>query len=267
LLRDNETYVDEESGVTVCGITSFVSTMPGQASELYSNNMFNLLEELCKIPKNKDNNAAQCGIDLTDEVADGAVVIANKVLRWIPYAERVKLEEKKRKEMAERPEAKRHEEKQPERKKEKAGKPEGKLVSEPLSEKLIERREHEEQEAGASMNVGTSGIVVMSMTLLAIGLAYSTNYAFMMNFLIFTLALVIGYIVVWGVDPLLHASLMSETNAISGIIYIGSMLQLYGFDGSFTVANTCGFMALFFASINVFGGFVLTDRMLRMISC
>ena len=117
------------------------------------------------------------------------------------------------------------------------------------------------------MDIASSGIITISMILLAVGLAYSTDFAFMMNFLIFVLALIIGYIVVWGVDPLLHASLMSETNAISGIIYIGAMLQLYGYDGTLQVPNILGILALFFASINVFGGFVLTDKMLSMISC
>jgi len=263
-------YVDDESGVTISAITSFVGTMPGQASELYSNNMFNLVEELCLIPKQKDNNASNFTLDLSDEIVNEALVSLNRELRWIPYDKRLKIEEEKKRAAASRGETRKEEERTGkgtlERRKPES-KPEHKESREPLRDRLIEKDEDVEEEHAASMNAISSGSIVAGMTLLAIGLAYSTNYAFMMNFLIFTLALVIGYIVVWGVDPLLHASLMSETNAISGIIIIGAMLQLYGMDGTFQIPNIFGTLALFFASINMFGGFVLTDRMLRMISC
>lgn len=74
----------------ISGITSFVSEMPGQASELYSNSMYNRIEELCQIPKYKENNAENLTIDLDDEIANEAVVIQNDKIRWIPYSERVK---------------------------------------------------------------------------------------------------------------------------------------------------------------------------------
>lgn len=251
LTRKGEVYVDKESQVTISGITSFVGEMPGQASELYSNNMFNLLEELCQIPKNKENTAANFTIDLKDEIADEAVVIQHNKIRWIPYSERVKQASQKP------PEAK-AEKKAPRP-------PQPKPEAEPLTQQLIDK-DDEGVEKVAKMDVVSSSLIVGSMIVLALSLAYATDIGFMMNFLIFTLALIIGYIVIWGVDPLLHASLMSETNAISGIIYIGAMLQLYGYNGSFQLPNVCGITALFFASINVFGGFVLTDRMLGMIS-
>jgi len=256
LTKKEEVYVDKESQVTISGMTSFVSEMPGQASELYSNNMFNLIEELCQIPKHKDNNAANFMIDLTDEIADESVIIQNKKVRWIPYNERVR---KAAEVAAKPPEGK--VERQQLRPVEKKPEPVG-----PLSQRLIEEKEGDVVEKVAKMDAVSSGLIVGSMIILALSLAYGTDITFMMNILIFTLALIIGYIVIWGVDPLLHASLMSETNAISGIIYIGAMLQLYGYNGSFQLPNLCGITALFFASINVFGGFVLTDRMLGMIS-
>ncbi len=275
LTRMNEVYVDQQSGVTVSGITSFVSTMAGQASELYSNNMYNLVEELCQIPKHKSNNASNFVIDLKDEIANDAVVVQNTVLRWIPYEKKLKLEEEKKKAAAAKPESKRPPEEEKKfsptierRPAEAKTKTKELSQGESLAEKLLTTEMLDDyKERAADMNVASSSLIVLSISVLTIALAYSTDYGFMMNFLIFTLALVIGYIVVWGVDPLLHASLMSETNAISGIIVIGAMLQLYGFSGSFELPNVLGTLALFFASINVFGGFTLTDRMLRMISC
>lgn len=255
LTRKGEVYTDKQSQVIVSGVTSFVHEMPGQASELYSNNMFNLIEELCQIPKHKDNNAANLVVNLEDEIADEAVIIHRNKIRWIPYSERVK----QAAQGSQKTEVKKAPPK-PEEKKPVAGSSES-----PLTQKLIEDKE-DVVEKVAKMDIVSSSIIVCSMIILALSLAYATDIAFMMNFLIFTLALIIGYIVIWGVDPLLHASLMSETNAISGIIYIGAMLQLYGYNGSFQLPNVCGITALFFASINVFGGFVLTDRMLGMIS-
>jgi len=268
MTKVNETYVDPESGVTVCGITSYAGTMPRQASELYSNNMYNLLEELCKIPGHKENNALNFELDLNDEIVTEALIIMKTKLRWIPYDQKVKMEQEKKAKAA--TEVKKESKKEELKPKEPAGIHKIDMGKVPpttvaLSERLLEKKEEEEPKA--SMDIQSSSTIVGGMLALAIGLAYSTDYAFMMNFLIFILALVIGYIVVWGVDPLLHASLMSETNAISGIIYIGAMLQLYGYDGSFSTPNIFGILALFFASINVFGGFMLTDKMLSMINC
>jgi len=62
------------------------------------------------------------------------------------------------------------------------------------------------------------------LTAVLIGLAYATYYEFMNQFLVFILSVFIGYVVVWNVTPALHSPLMSETNAISGIIIIGAML-------------------------------------------
>ncbi len=269
LTRESEYYVDQESGVTISGITTFVGTMPGQASELYSNNMYNLVEELCKIPKNKNNNASNFTLDVADEIVNEALIIQDMKVRWVPYHLRVKQEEQKKAKGEAKVEAKKEEAliRRPEKRGQAVIDMKEMPTTTALSEKLLERKgPSEEEEKVATMDAKSSSTIVISMTVLAIGLAYSTNYAFMMNFLIFTLALIIGYIVVWGVDPLLHASLMSETNAISGIIYIGAMLQLYGYNGSFQTPNVLGALALFFASINVFGGFVLTDKMLSMIS-
>ena len=94
---------------------------------------------------------------------------------------------------------------------------------------------------------------------------------FIINLIVFTLAIFVGYFVVWAVTPALHTPLMSVTNAISGIIIIGS-LTLILLDNEFkglpsfqnNISSYMGYFATILASINVFGGFVVTQRMLAM---
>jgi NAD(P) transhydrogenase subunit alpha len=90
---------------------------------------------------------------------------------------------------------------------------------------------------------------------------------FVFRFSIFVLAVFVGYYVVWSVTPALHTPLMSVTNAISSVIVVGALLavgvELTGGSGSI-VARGFGFVALVFASVNIFGGFLVTQRMLAM---
>ena len=79
---------------------------------------------------------------------------------------------------------------------------------------------------------------------------------------IFVLAAIVGYQVIAGVPPLLHTPLMSATNAISGISLVGSLVTA-GADYNWT-STILGFVAVTCATINVVGGFLITDRMLRM---
>lgn len=80
---------------------------------------------------------------------------------------------------------------------------------------------------------------------------------------VFVLACFVGYYVVWKVTPALHTPLMSVTNAISGIILVGAIIAL-GTAGGSAVSQTVGFIAVVIASINIFGGFTVTHRMLAM---
>jgi H+-translocating NAD(P) transhydrogenase subunit alpha len=90
---------------------------------------------------------------------------------------------------------------------------------------------------------------------------------FMFRFAIFVLAIFVGYYVVWSVTPALHTPLMSVTNAISSVIVVGALaatgVSLAGFDGHWS-ARLFGFVALALAAINIFGGFLVTERMLAM---
>lgn len=91
---------------------------------------------------------------------------------------------------------------------------------------------------------------------------------------IFVLAIFVGYYVVWGVTPALHTPLMAVTNALSSIIVVGAMIQTVGMPvigvdanvafQSVNVVSVLGAIAVFLASINIFGGFAVTARMLEM---
>ncbi len=85
---------------------------------------------------------------------------------------------------------------------------------------------------------------------------------FVYMFSIFVLAIFVGYYVVWNVTPALHSPLMAVTNAISSVIIVGAMLSL-GLHGSF-IAHLFGFLAVVLVSVNIFGGFAVTNRMLAM---
>jgi NAD(P) transhydrogenase subunit alpha len=91
---------------------------------------------------------------------------------------------------------------------------------------------------------------------------------FMFRFSIFVMAIFVGYYVVWSVTPALHTPLMSVTNAISSVIVVGALLAvgvaLVADDAGPIFARILGFIALVFASINIFGGFLVTQRMLGM---
>lgn len=90
--------------------------------------------------------------------------------------------------------------------------------------------------------------------------------AFVFLFSIFVLAVFVGYYVVWNVTPALHTPLMSVTNAISSVIVVGALLAIgAGAVASGSVwAMIFGFLALVLASVNIFGGFLVTNRMLAM---
>jgi NAD(P) transhydrogenase subunit alpha len=89
---------------------------------------------------------------------------------------------------------------------------------------------------------------------------------FIFRLSIFVLAVFVGYYVVWSVTPALHTPLMSVTNAISSVIVVGALLAVgVPLVASGTgLARVLGFIALVFASVNIFGGFLVTQRMLSM---
>jgi len=89
---------------------------------------------------------------------------------------------------------------------------------------------------------------------------------FIFRLSIFVLSIFVGYYVVWSVTPSLHTPLMSVTNAISSVIIVGAIVAASSLssDVSFELSNMFGFVAILLAAINIFGGFLVTQRMLRM---
>ena len=119
------------------------------------------------------------------------------------------------------------------------------------------------------------GLVVLAECLVS-GSAYaqaaaagSEGHDFVFRFSIFVLAIFVGYYVVWSVTPALHTPLMSVTNAISSVIVVGALLAVAvaaseaAASGGW-IARLLGFAALIMASVNIFGGFLVTQRMLGM---
>jgi NAD(P) transhydrogenase subunit alpha len=89
---------------------------------------------------------------------------------------------------------------------------------------------------------------------------------FVYRFMVFVIAIFVGYFVVWSVTPALHTPLMSVTNAISSVIVVGALLAVGValISAGSILAKIFGFLALVMASVNIFGGFLVTQRMLGM---
>ena len=89
---------------------------------------------------------------------------------------------------------------------------------------------------------------------------------FIFRLSIFVLAIFVGYYVVWSVTPSLHTPLMSVTNAISSVIIVGAIIAASSLSANvdFKLSNIFGFVAILLAAINIFGGFLVTQRMLKM---
>jgi NAD(P) transhydrogenase subunit alpha len=122
---------------------------------------------------------------------------------------------------------------------------------------------------------GTADVVLAQLDIIAAASGGAVHAAtggdidpFVFRFSIFVLAIFVGYYVVWSVTPALHTPLMSVTNAISSVIVVGALLAvgvaLLANDAGPILARIVGFIALVFASINIFGGFLVTQRMLGM---
>ncbi len=96
----------------------------------------------------------------------------------------------------------------------------------------------------------------------ALPLAAAGQYSFLALFSVFVLACFVGFYVVWSVTPALHSPLMSVTNAISSVIIVGGLLAAG--PGGLGFSETMGVLAVTLASVNIFGGFIVTQRMLAM---
>jgi NAD(P) transhydrogenase subunit alpha len=115
-------------------------------------------------------------------------------------------------------------------------------------------------EAEKAKGGGSLWMILVGLVLLGIGIGAPAS--FLSHLTVFVLACFVGWQVIWNVTPALHTPLMSVTNAISGIIIIGGMLQISGPIGSPT--TILGAIAILVGTINISGGFLVTQRMLKM---
>ncbi len=115
----------------------------------------------------------------------------------------------------------------------------------------------------------TADVMAMGAGTAAHAISLGAVDPFVFRFAIFVLAIFVGYYVIWSVTPALHTPLMAVTNAISSVIVVGALLavgvSLHSVLGGHSyAARFFGFIALILASINIFGGFLVTQRMLAM---
>jgi len=201
-------------GVKIVGFTDMASRLPGQASQLYSNNLLNLVKLL---DKNKEGSIE---IDFEDEVVRGVTVVKDGEVTWPAPPISVS-----------------------------AAPAQAKPA--PVVEKKVEEP--------VSPVKKTVGMAIAGFLFLWLSSVAPTE--FLSHFTVFILACVVGYHVVWSVTSALHTPLMSVTNAVSGIIVVGALLQI---SSDNTVVWALALLATLIASINVVGGFLVTHRMLKM---
>ena len=220
------TVMDErlvtENGVIIIGYTDFPSRMAAQSSTLYATNIRHMLHDLTPA---KDGVINQ---NMEDDVIRGATVTHAGEITFPPPPPKVKAI---------------------------AAKPKEKV-------KELTAEEKRAQEI-ATFKLQTRNQVVLlavgSALVLSVGMVAPES--FMRNFIIFVLAVFVGFQVIWKVSHSLHTPLMAVTNAISSIIIVGALLQI----GSTSILITLmAALALLMAAVNIFGGFMVTRRMLAM---
>ena len=211
-----------KNGVTIIGYTDFPSRMATQASTLYATNIRHMIADLTP---EKDGVIVH---DMEDDVIRGATATYQGEITFPPPPPKVQAIASVKQEKA----------------------------PEPTAEELAQI--HAEQERQTTKNtILTLGIGAVLM--LALGSVAPAS--FMQHFVVFVLACFIGYQVIWNVSHALHTPLMAVTNAISGIVVIGAVLQL---GSSSTLIMVLSIISIFIATINIAGGFLVTKRMLAM---
>ena len=211
-----------DNGVTIIGYTDFPSRMAAQASTLYATNIRHMMTDLTP---EKDGKLVH---NMEDDVIRGATVTFEKEITWPPPPPKVQAIAAKKQE-----------------------KPKELTAEE---KKAKEAAAFEEQ---TKFQVGLLAIGTVLMLLVG----SVAPESFMSHFIVFALACFVGFQVIWGVSHSLHTPLMAVTNAISGIIVLGALLQVGS--GSFLVVALAGISVLI-ATINIVGGFLVTRRMLAM---
>jgi len=213
-------------GVTIVGYTDLVSRLSRQSSTLYATNLFRLSEELCKTKDGIIN------VNMEDDAIRGLTVIKEGNITWPPPPPKA------------------------------AATPAP--AAKPAAAAPAAKKGHGHGGASEPMAAGTLTILfgVMAVLFALVG-AYAPT-AFLGHFTVFVLACFVGYMVVWNVTPSLHTPLMSVTNAISSIIAIGALVQIAPPQGTLDWIRWLAVAGVVLTTINMFGGFAVTQRMLAM---
>jgi NAD(P) transhydrogenase subunit alpha len=225
------------NGVTIIGLTDLPSRMAQQASQLYGTNLFHLLDEL--------GGNDRYNLDFENEVIRGATVVKEGEITWSPNKPAAP---------APKPAAS----VQPAQPAQPAT--HAKATPEPAPAPAEKPTEENKSPAAAGSNKDLLWLAIAGLALTGIGIGAPPS--FLSHLTVFVLAIFVGWQVVWNVSPALHTPLMSVTNAISGIIIIGGILQLSG--SPFSATAILGAIAILIGTINISGGFLVTQRMLKM---
>ncbi|HET9952751.1 MAG TPA: Re/Si-specific NAD(P)(+) transhydrogenase subunit alpha [Candidatus Eisenbacteria bacterium] len=221
-------------GVTIIGYADLPSRLAKQSSTLYATNLLRLTEELCKTKDGVLN------VNMDDEVIRGTTVIKEGAITWPPPAPKLS-----------------------------AAPP---AAAKPAAAKPAEKPKGHGHGGAEPASPARTAIMFGAAAVLFWFIGANAPAAFLSHFTVFVLACFVGYMVVWNVTPALHTPLMSVTNAISSIIAIGALVQIApplmdgaaGGDRPATWILGLAVVSLALVSINMFGGFAVTRRMLEM---
>ena len=214
-------------GVTIVGYTDLTSRLARQSSTLYATNLFRLAEELCKTKDGVIN------VNMEDDAIRGLTVIKGGEVTWPPPAPKLP---------AAAPAA--------------AAKPAAAAV-----------KSHGHGKGGEPASARSTAIVFAVGVVVFCLVGVNSPPAFLAHLTVFALACFVGYMVVWNVTPALHTPLMSVTNAISSIIAIGALVQIAPPGDGISTEGWIRWLAvaaIVLTTINMFGGFAVTQRMLAM---
>ncbi|MFG5379955.1 Re/Si-specific NAD(P)(+) transhydrogenase subunit alpha [Yoonia sp. R2-816] len=213
-----------DNDVTIIGYTDFPSRMAAQSSTLYATNIRHLMTDLTP---EKDGVVVH---DMEDDVIRGATIAHGKEVTFPPPPPKVQA-------IAAQPKAE-------------------------VKEKTPEEIRAEEVAAfKAQTRSQVTLLAVGAAIVLGIGMIPGMPASFMQHFIVFVLSVFIGFQVIWNVAHSLHTPLMAVTNAISSIIILGALIQVGSSSALITILAGLG---IFMAAVNIFGGFLVTRRMLAM---
>ncbi len=212
-----------ENGVTIIGYTDFPSRMAAQASTLYSTNIRHMMTDLTP---GKDGTPVH---NMEDDVIRGATATHQGAVTFPPPPPKIN------------------------------------AIAQVKKKNQPKELTHEEKraaETAAFKQQTRNQVTLLSVgAVLLLGVGLVAPASFMQHFIVFVLAVFVGFQVIWGVAHSLHTPLMAITNAISSIIILGALMQIGS--GSYLVILLAA-LAVFMTGINIFGGFLVTRRMLAM---